>query len=82
MRWLVARHEGRSRVLDPQSETVTFVLFALVIGAVIFGGTTVAYFLGKRRSDPPSSPPAGPLYEWSRAAVTRDDMEGSRGQAA
>jgi hypothetical protein len=68
--------------LDPQSETVTFVLFALVIGAVIFGGTTLAYFLGKRRSDPPSSPPARPLDAWSKAAVTRDDLEGSRDQAA
>lgn len=69
-------------MLDPQSETVTFVLFAVVIGAVIFGGTTLAYFLGKRRSDPPAAPPARPLYDWSKVAVTRDDMEGPRDQAA
>ena len=35
---------------DVQLQTVMFVLAALVIGAVIFGGTTLAYFLGKRRS--------------------------------
>ena len=78
----MTRQEGRGRVLNPQSETVTFVLFALVIGAVIFGGTTLAYFLGKRRSDPPFYPPARPLYDGSKVAVRRGDMEGPRDQAA
>ncbi len=29
-------------------EVVTFIIAAVVIGAVVFGGTTLAYFLGKR----------------------------------
>jgi hypothetical protein len=36
-------------MLDPHVESVTFALFALAVGVVIFGGTTLAYFLDKRR---------------------------------
>jgi NhaP-type Na+/H+ or K+/H+ antiporter len=38
---------------DPNAETLTFLVFALVLGTVVFGGTTLAYFLDKGRRDPP-----------------------------
>jgi hypothetical protein len=40
---------------DPHLETLTFALFAVVLGVVIFGGTTLTYFLAKR--PPKLSPP-------------------------
>ena len=30
---------------DPHTETLIFALFALMIGVVVFGGTTLGYFL-------------------------------------
>jgi hypothetical protein len=33
------------------AELLTFLVFAVVLGAVVFGGTTLAYFLDKRRPD-------------------------------
>lgn len=33
--------------MEPYSEAALFALFAVVLGVVIFGGTTLAYFLGK-----------------------------------
>ena len=36
--------------MDPHLGTALFALMALVIGAVVFGGTTLAYFLDERRS--------------------------------
>jgi hypothetical protein len=32
-----------------EAELLTFLVFAVVLGAVVFGGTTLAYFLDKRR---------------------------------
>lgn len=69
-------------MLDPYAQTVTFVLFALMIGVVIFGGTTLAYFLGKRRSHPHALRPAQPLHERSKAAVTGASMDAAHDEAA
>lgn len=33
--------------MEPYSEAALFALFAVVLGVVTFGGTTLAYFLGK-----------------------------------
>ena len=68
-------------MLDPALETVRFALFALVIGVVIFGGTTLTYFLGMRRPDPPSYVPAPRLHE-PKGTVTGDNMEAPRDKAA
>jgi hypothetical protein len=35
---------------DPHTETLIFALFALMIGVVVFGGTTLGYFLENRAS--------------------------------
>ncbi len=45
--------------MNAQMETLIFVVVALLVGVVIFGGTTLAYFLGLRRSDPPADPRKG-----------------------
>ena len=37
-------------MLDTQLQTVMFLVGALVVGVVIFGGTTLAYFMGSRPS--------------------------------
>lgn len=37
-------------MMGAQIQTMVFVVAALVVGAVIFGGTTLAYFKGKRPS--------------------------------
>ena len=33
---------------DPHTETLIFALFAVMIGVVVFGGTTLGYFLENR----------------------------------
>ena len=39
--------------MDPHRMTLVLALFALVVGAVVFGGTSLAYFLDQRRPDVP-----------------------------
>jgi len=38
--------------VEPYVEVALFALGALVLGVVIFGGTTLAYFVGKRTPEP------------------------------
>lgn len=47
-------------MVDTQVQTMVFMMAALVIGAVIFGGTTLAYFIGKRPSTPPCTATEAP----------------------
>ena len=63
-------------------ETARFALFALMIGVVIFGGTTLTYFLGKRRPGPPNQLPVQRPHERSKAAVTGNTMDAPRDKAA
>jgi hypothetical protein len=42
-------------MFDPHLEVVRFAVFALAIGIVVFGGTTLAYFLDKQHRDPSSA---------------------------
>jgi hypothetical protein len=44
-------------MLDPYLGIWILAVIALAVGLVIFGGTTLTYFLDKRRSDPPSHKP-------------------------
>jgi hypothetical protein len=69
-------------MLDPHLETVRFVLFALAIGVVIFGGTTLAYFLDQRRKDSSNHVPAQPLHEQSKVTRTGGNMEAQSDKAA
>ena len=39
--------------MEPQRMTLVLALFALVVGAIVFGGTSLAYFLDQRRPDVP-----------------------------
>ena len=36
-----------------EAEVLTLLTFAVVLGGVVFGGTTLAYFLDKSRKDTP-----------------------------
>lgn len=61
-------------------ELVRFLIAALVIGAVVFGGTTLAYFLEQRRKAPhrvAADPAAQPV-----AVMTHDDPERHRDRPA
>jgi NhaP-type Na+/H+ or K+/H+ antiporter len=49
---------------NAEAELLTFFAFTVVLGAVVFGGTTLGYFLDKRREDPPRLEP-----ERSRSAT-------------
>ncbi len=69
-------------MLDPYLEAVMFVLFAVVIGAVIFGGTTLAYFLDKRRSDSPNHVRGPRVHGVSKAIMTGEQTDATRDKAA
>jgi hypothetical protein len=43
--------EREVRRVEPYGELALLALGALVLGVVIFGGTTLAYFVGKRTPD-------------------------------
>ena len=47
--------------MDPHLMMLVLALFALVVGALVFGGTSLAYFLDQRRPDPPERSRAGAL---------------------
>jgi hypothetical protein len=47
--------------MEPYAELALFVLFAVVLGTVVFGGTTWAYFVGKRQPHPPTHGPVQSL---------------------
>lgn len=62
--------------MAPHLMTLVLALFALVVGAVVFGGTSLAYFLDQRRPDSrrarsggTSSERAHPVPERSRAGA-------------
>lgn len=57
-------------MLDPYLEMARLALFALVIGLVIFGGTTLGYFLDKHRKDSPTPVLAQPLDRRSERPET------------
>jgi hypothetical protein len=69
-------------MLDPYLESVMFALFALAIGVVIFGGTTLAYFLAERRPGAANDVAARRLPQRSGVTVARDAMEARRDKAA
>lgn len=69
-------------MLDPLVGMLAFALFALVIGVVVFGGTTLAYFLGNRRSGRPNAVLTHRPHQRSKATVTGDGLEVPRGTAA
>lgn len=69
-------------MLDPHFGMLAFASFALVIGVVVFGGTTLAYFLGNRRSGRPNPVPTQRLHQQSKATVTGDSLEVPRDRAA
>jgi hypothetical protein len=71
-----------TEMLDPRLETVRLTVFTLLIGVVLFGGTTLTYFLAKRRPDPPNHVPAQRLHERAKATVTGDNMDAPRDKAA
>ena len=66
---------------NAEAELLTFFAFTVVLGAVVFGGTTLGYFLDKRREDPPRSE-----LEGSRSATApearRADPEPDRSRSA
>jgi len=67
-------------MLDPHVGIVMFASFALVIGVVIFGGTTLAFALGERSGPPTGSAPAQHLAE---QPVTEDSVDvGARREEA
>ena len=53
-----------------------------MIGVVIFGGTTLTYFLGKRRPGPPNHVPVQRLHERSKATVIGDNIDVPGNKAA
>lgn len=46
--------------MDPHLMMLVLALFAVVVGAVVFGGTSLAYFLDQRRPDQPARRQPGP----------------------
>lgn len=68
-------------MLDPHVGIVMFAVFALVIGVVIFGGTTLAFALGERAGRQTGSAPAEPLAE-EPAAESSENLGSRRQEAA
>lgn len=52
---------------NPTTEVLTFLVFAIVLNTVVFGGITLAYFLDKHRVDPPRevASSAGARTRWT-----------------
>ena len=69
-------------VLDPYQGIFALVLVALVIGLVVFGGTTLTYFLGKRRQEPPNRGPVQRVQQRSELARALDDRDARHDLAA
>ena len=67
---------------DPLFVMMIFALFALMIGVVIFGGTTLTYLLDKRRPGAPNHLPVQRLHERSKVTVAGDNMDPWRDKAA
>lgn len=63
-------------MLDAQLQTVMLGVAALVIGAVIFGGTTLAYFMGNRPSQ--AAPVVVKTQQGSDHTVVEHDVEAPR----
>ena len=71
-----------TRMQDPSQATALFIMFALVTGAVVFGGSTLAYFLEKRRPVPPKPEPAQARHRRTDTDVTAHPALVSRDEAA
>ena len=68
-------------MLDPYQGILALASVALVIGVVVFGGTTLTYFLGKRRQEPKHGP-VPRLQERSKLAMALDDRDARHDLAA
>lgn len=66
--------------MEVQLQAVMFAVAATVIGLVIFGGTTLAYFMGKRgsRQERSGVPSPAPTPTQQAPSTGRDEVEASR----
>lgn len=62
-------------------EMTMFVVFTVVIGALIFGGVTLTY-LWDARSSRSTPEPARPAHEESRTPAAADDSRAAHDRAA
>jgi hypothetical protein len=60
------------------AEVLTLLTVAVVLGGVVFGGTTIAYFLDKHREDPPRPATTGRPNSTATSTADKDDETGHR----